>query len=133
MNDLRILLRKGNDNYFIAYNYTKNIIERVNIFDTKYMLNLDSIYRIDNISDMINKNNYYSILSSYSKLYKKAIDYIVINYLVTDNEELSQILIELNKSINYFLIFKVDYDDFIDVFKTKLTKVMKNKKLVKGI
>lgn len=133
MNDLRILLRKGNDNYFIAYNYTKNIIERVNIFDTKYMLNLDSIYRIDNLSDMINKNNYYSILSSYSKLYKKAIDYIVINYLISDNRELSQILIELNKSINYFLIFKVDYDDFIDVFKTKLTKVMKNKKLVKGI
>lgn len=133
MNDLRILLRKGNDNYFIAYNYTKNIIERVNIFDTKYMLNLDSIYRIDNLSDMINKNNYYSILSSYSKLYKKAIDYIVINYLVSDNEELSQILLELNNTINYFLIFKVDYDDFIDVFKTKLTKVMKNKKLVKGI
>lgn len=140
MNDLRIILRKiykypllnKNDEQYIVYNYTKNIIEIVNKIDCSYLLKLDSIYKIDNLSDMINKNTDYSILTSFSLLYKKAIDYIIVNYGI-DGRELYDLLKQLNKKLNYFLVFSVDYDDFIDTYKSKLNEVVSIKKLKKEI
>lgn len=140
MNDLRIILRKvykyqsanKNNEQYIVYNYTKNIIEIVNKVDCSYLLKLDSIYKIDNLSDMINKNTDYSILTSFSLFYKKAIDYIVVNYGI-DGRELYDTLKQLNKKLNYFLVFSVDYDDFIDSYKSKLNEVINNKKLRREI
>ena len=140
MNDLRIILRKvykyqsanKNNEQYIVYNYTKNIIEIVNKVDCSYLLNLDSIYKIDNLGDMINKNTDYSILTSFSLFYKKAIDYIVVNYGI-DGRELYDTLKQLNKKLNYFLVFSVDYDDFIDSYKSKLNEVINNKKLRREI
>ena len=140
MNDLRMILRKiykypllnKNDEQYIVYNYTKNIIEIVNKIDCSYLLKLDSIYKIDNLSDMINKNTDYSILTSFSLLYKKAIDYIVVNYGI-DGRELYDLLKQLNKKLNYFLVFSVAYDDFIDTYKSKLNEVVSIKKLKKEI
>lgn len=140
MNDLRIILRKvykyqsanKNNEQYIVYNYTKNIIEIVNKVDCSYLLKLDSIYKIDNLGDMINKNTDYSILTSFSLFYKKAIDYIVVNYGI-DGRELYDTLKQLNKKLNYFLVFSVDYDDFIDSYKSKLNEVINNKKLRREI
>ncbi len=140
MNDLRIILRKvykyqsanKNNEQYIVYNYTKNIIEIVNKVDCSYLLKLDSIYKIDNLGDMINKNTDYSILTSFSLFYKKAIDYIVVNYGI-DGRELYDTLKQLNKKLNYFLVFSVTYDDFIDSYKSKLNEVINNKKLRREI
>lgn len=140
MNDLRIILRKvykyqsanKNNEQYIVYNYTKNIIEIVNKVDCSYLLKLDSIYKIDNLGDMINKNTDYSILTSFSLFYKKAIDYIVVNYGI-DGRELYDTLKQLNKKLNYFLVFNVTYDDFIDSYKSKLNEVINNKKLRREI
>ena len=140
MNDLRIILRKvykyqsanKNNEQYIVYNYTKNIIEIVNKVDCSYLLKLDSIYKIDNLGDMINKNTDYSILTSFSLFYKKAIDYTVVNYGI-DGRELYDTLKQLNKKLNYFLVFSVTYDDFIDSYKSKLNEVINNKKLRREI
>lgn len=137
MNDLRIILREtytpiiNKNKECIVFNYTKNVIEVVNEADCTYLLRLNSIYKIDNLSDMINKNNNYSIMNSLSLLYKKAIDYIVINECITDNKELSHLLNKLDHKLNYFLVFKVEYDDFIEIFQSKLNEITQNKKLTK--
>lgn len=137
MNDLRIILREtytptiNKNREFIVFNYTKNVIEVVNEADCTYLLRLNSIYKIDNLCDMINKNNNYSIMNSLSLLYKKAIDYIVINKCITDNKELSHLLNKLDHKLNYFLVFKVEYDDFIEIFQSKLNEITQNKKLTK--
>ncbi len=134
--ELKIILRKY-DTYLktlynskiLVYNYTRNKIEVVNENDSECLLTLNSIYRIDNLEDLIVKNNETSIINSYARFYKKAIDYIVINLGVSDNKELFYILEELDKKLNYFLVFKVDYDDFIEIFKHKLNEIKYSKKL----
>lgn len=140
--DLRIVLRKyfknnrtlyNSDTEYLVYNYTKNKIELVDENDSEDLITLNSIYKIDNLGDLLVKNNEITILNSYARLYKKAIDYIVINLSISDNRELTLLLEELDRKLNYFLVFKVNYDDFIEVFKLKLNEVNYTRKLtIKG-
>ena len=139
MNDLRIAIRQVYSyipiekkyKYYVVYNYTRNKIEIINELDCTYLLKLNSIYKIDNLDELVNKNTDYNFLSSLSLLYKKAIDYIVINKCITDNKELADILNRLEHKLNYFLVFKVNYDDFIETFKSKVEEVTENKKLIR--
>lgn len=140
--DLRIVLRKyfknnrtlyNSDTEYLVYNYTKNKIELVDENDSEDLITLNSIYKIDNLGDLLVKNNEATILNSYARLYKKAIDYIVVNLSISDNRELTLLLEELDRKLNYFLVFKVNYDDFIEVFKLKLNEVNYTRKLtIKG-
>ncbi len=140
--NLRIVLRRycknnrtlyNSDTEYLVYNYTKNKIELVDENDSEDLITLNSIYKIDNLGDLLVKNNEITILNSYARLYKKAIDYIVINLSISDNRELTLLLEELDRKLNYFLVFKVNYDDFIEVFKLKLNEVNYTRKLtIKG-
>ena len=140
--NLRIVLRSylknnrtlyNSDTEYLVYNYTKNKIELVDENDSEDLITLNSIYKIDNLGDLLIKNNEITILNSYARLYKKAIDYIVINLSISDNRELTLLLEELDRKLNYFLVFKVNYDDFIEVFKLKLNEVNYTRKLtIKG-
>lgn len=140
--NLRIVLRRylknnrtlyNSDTEYLVYNYTKNKIELVDENDSEDLITLNSIYKIDNLGDLLVKNNEITILNSYARLYKKAIDYIVVNLSISDNRELTLLLEELDRKLNYFLVFKVNYDDFIEVFKHKLNEVNYTRKLsIKG-
>lgn len=136
--NLRIVLRRylknnktlyNSDTEYLVYNYTKNKIELVDENDSEDLITLNSIYKIDNLGDLLIKNNEITILNSYARLYKKAIDYIVINLSISDNRELTLLLEELDRKLNYFLVFKVNYDDFIEVFKRKLNELNYTRKL----
>ncbi len=112
-----------------CFTYVKLVDEN----DSEDLITLNSIYKIDNLGDLLVKNNEITILNSYARLYKKAIDYIVINLSISDNRELTLLLEELDRKLNYFLVFKVNYDDFIEVFKLKLNEVNYTRKLtIKG-
>ena len=78
--NLRIVLRRylknnktlyNSDTEYLVYNYTKNKIELVDENDSEDLITLNSIYKIDNLGDLLVKNNEITILNSYARLYKK--------------------------------------------------------------
>ena len=70
MNDLRIAIRQVYSyipidkkyKYYVVYNYTRNKIEIINELDCTYLLKLNSIYKIDNLDELVNKNTDYNFL-----------------------------------------------------------------------